>query len=155
MIEQLSQILIEWGIPGMFFSAFLAGSILPFSSEIVIVALIKLGVSPVSLLIAATIGNTMGGMTCYYMGWLGRTDWIEKYFKIKKERTDRMQFFLQGKGALMGFFSFIPFVGGVITVALGLLRSNVWLTCISMLAGKLLRYVILLLAVQGIIDVAF
>lgn len=155
MIEQLSQILIEWGIPGMFFSAFLAGSILPFSSEIVIVALIKLGVSPVSLLIAATIGNTMGGMTCYYMGWLGRTDWIEKYFKIKKERTDRMQFFLQGKGALMGFFSFVPFVGGVITVALGLLRSNVWLTCISMLAGKLLRYVILLLAVQGIIDVAF
>lgn len=155
MIEQLSQILIEWGIPGMFFSAFLAGSILPFSSEIVIVALIKLGVSPVSLLIAATIGNTMGGMTCYYMGWLGRTDWIEKYFKIKKERTDRMQLFLQGKGALMGFFSFIPFVGGVITVALGLLRSNVWLTCISMLAGKLLRYVILLLAVQGIIDVAF
>jgi membrane protein YqaA with SNARE-associated domain len=155
MIEQLSQILIEWGIPGMFFSAFLAGSILPFSSEIVIVALIKLGVSPVSLLIAATIGNTMGGMTCYYMGWLGRTDWIEKYFKIKKERTDRMQLFLQGKGALMGFFSFVPFVGGVITVALGLLRSNVWLTCISMLAGKLLRYVILLLAVQGIIDVAF
>jgi membrane protein YqaA with SNARE-associated domain len=139
----------------MFFSAFLAGSILPFSSEIVIVALIKLGVSPVSLLIAATIGNTMGGMTCYYMGWLGRTDWIEKYFKIKKERTDRMQLFLQGKGALMGFFSFVPFVGGVITVALGLLRSNVWLTCISMLAGKLLRYVILLLAVQGIIDVAF
>jgi membrane protein YqaA with SNARE-associated domain len=119
------------------------------------VALIKLGVSPVSLLIAATIGNTMGGMTCYYMGWLGRTDWIEKYFKIKKERTDRMQLFLQGKGALMGFFSFVPFVGGVITVALGLLRSNVWLTCISMLAGKLLRYVILLLAVQGIIDVAF
>jgi membrane protein YqaA with SNARE-associated domain len=155
MIEQLSQILIEWGIPGMFFSAFLAGSILPFSSEIVIVALIKLGVSPVSLLIAATIGNTMGGMTCYYMGWLGRTDWIEKYFKIKKERTDRMQLFLQGKGALMGFFSFVPFVGGVITVALGLLRSNVWLTCISMLAGKLLRYVILLLAVHGIIDVAF
>jgi membrane protein YqaA with SNARE-associated domain len=155
MMESLSQILIEWGIPGMFFSAFLAGSILPFSSEIVIVALIKLGVSPTALLAAATIGNTLGGMTCYYMGWLGRTDWIEKYFKIKKERTDRMQLFLQGKGALMGFFSFVPFVGGVITVALGLLRSNVALTCISMLVGKLLRYILLLLAVQGIINIAF
>ncbi len=155
MIESLSHILIEWGIPGMFFSAILAGSILPFSSEIVLVALINLGVSPVSCLIAATLGNTIGGMTCYYMGWLGRTDWIEKYFKIKKERTDRMQLFLQGKGAMMGFFSFVPFIGGVITVALGLLRSNVWLTCISMLTGKLLRYILLILAIEGIINMTF
>jgi membrane protein YqaA with SNARE-associated domain len=139
----------------MFFSAFLAGSILPFSSEIVIVALLHLGVSPAALLVAATIGNTLGGMTCYYMGWLGRTDWIEKYFRIKKERTDRMQRFLQGKGAMMAFFSFVPIVGGVITVALGLLRSNVPLTVISMLAGKLLRYVLLLLAIQGIISITF
>jgi membrane protein YqaA with SNARE-associated domain len=94
-------------------------------------------------------------MTCYYMGWLGRTDWIEKYFRIKKERTDRMQRFLQGKGAMMAFFSFVPIVGGVITVALGLLRSNVPLTVISMLAGKLLRYVLLLLAIQGIISITF
>jgi membrane protein YqaA with SNARE-associated domain len=29
------------------------------------------------------------------------------------------------------------------------------LTCISMLVGKLLRYILLLLAVQGIINIAF
>jgi membrane protein YqaA with SNARE-associated domain len=155
MMETLTQILVDWGIPGMFFSAILAGSILPFSSEIVLITLVNLGVSPTALLIAATVGNTIGGMTCYYIGWLGRTDWIEKYFKMKKERTDRMQRFLQGKGALMGFFSFVPFVGGVITVALGLLRSNVWLTLVSMIAGKLLRYVLLLLAIKGVINIAF
>jgi membrane protein YqaA with SNARE-associated domain len=55
----------------------------------------------------------------------------------------------------MGFFSFVPFVGGVITVALGLLRSNVWLTLVSMIAGKLLRYVLLLLAIKGVINIAF
>ena len=26
----------------------------------------------------------MGGMTCYYMGHLGKTDWIEKYCKENK-----------------------------------------------------------------------
>ena len=35
-IETVSQILIDWGYPGLFISALLAGSIVPFSSEIVL-----------------------------------------------------------------------------------------------------------------------
>ena len=89
----------------------LAGSIVPFSSELVMIALVKVGLSPAICVLAATLGNTAGGMTCYYMGRLGKTDWIEKYFKVKKEKIDKMQRFLQGKGALMAFFAFLPFVG--------------------------------------------
>jgi membrane protein YqaA with SNARE-associated domain len=99
-------------------------------------------------LISASLGNTAGGMTCYYMGRLGRIDWIEKYFKVKKEKIDKMQRFLQGKGALMAFFAFLPAIGEVISIALGYMRSNVWLTTASMFAGKLIRYIILLKAMQ-------
>ena len=42
-IETVSQILIDWGYPGLFISALLAGSIVPFSSEIVLLGLVKLG----------------------------------------------------------------------------------------------------------------
>jgi len=38
-IETVSQILIDWGYPGLFISALLAGSIVPFSSEIVLLGL--------------------------------------------------------------------------------------------------------------------
>lgn len=103
-IETVSQILIDWGYPGLFISALLAGSIVPFSSEIVLLGLVKLGLDPTLCLISASLGNTAGGMTCYYMGRLGRIDWIEKYFKVKKEKIDKMQRFLQGKGALMVSF---------------------------------------------------
>ena len=140
-IETVSQILIDWGYPGLFISALLAGSIVPFSSEIVLLGLVKLGLDPALCLISASLGNTAGGMTCYYMGRLGRVDWIEKYFKVKKKKIDKMQRFLRGKGALMAFFAFLPAIGEV-------MRSNVWLTTASMFAGKLIRYIILLKAMQ-------
>ena len=137
-VDSLVQLLIDWGYLGLFISALLAGSIVPFSSELVMIALIKVGLSPVMCVLFATLGNTIGGMTCYYMGRLGNVVWIEKYFKVKKEKVDKMQTFLQGKGALMGFFAFM--------------RSNVWLTTSSMFAGKLIRYAVMLLALQGVIS---
>lgn len=91
-------------------------------------------------------------MTCYYMGHLGRIDWIEKYFHVKKEKIDKMQHFLQGKGALMAFFAFLPIIGSVISIALGFMRSNLPLTVTSMFAGKLIRYIVLLWMMQGAIS---
>ena len=98
---------------------------------------------------AAALGNTVGGMTCYYMGRLGKISWIEKYFKVKKEKVDKMVNFLQGKGALMAFFAFLPAIGEVISIALGFMRSNIWLTVASMFAGKLIRYILLLYVLES------
>ena len=152
-VDTLIQLLIDWGYAGLFISALLAGSTVPFSSELVMIALVKVGLSPAICVLAATLGNTAGGMTCYYMGRLGKTDWIEKYFKVKKKKIDKMQRFLQGKGALMAFFAFLPFVGEAIAIALGFMRSNVTLTVFSMFVGKLIRYIVMLLALQGALSV--
>jgi len=152
-IDTLIQLLIDWGYVGLFISALLAGSIIPFSSELVLVALVNVGLSPAVCVLSAALGNTVGGMTCYYMGRLGRIDWIEKYFKVKKEKIDRMQHFLQGKGALMAFFAFLPFVGEAIAIALGFMRSNLMLTTVSMFIGKLLRYMAMLWALQRALTV--
>lgn len=151
-MDAISQFLIEWGYIGLFIAAMLAGSIVPFSSEIVMVALVKMGLDPTGCIIAGSLGNTLGGMTCYWMGHLGKIEWIEKYFKVKKAKIEKMETFLQGKGALMAFFTFLPAIGEVIAIALGFMRSNIWLTTFSMYMGKLIRYILLLLAMQGVID---
>ena len=49
-VDTLVQLLIDWGYVGLFISALLAGSIIPFSSEIVMVALVKVGLSTVRTL---------------------------------------------------------------------------------------------------------
>lgn len=152
-LELLNQLMIDWGYAGLFLSALLAGSIVPFSSELVLVALVQLGLNPLGCILSAALGNTLGGMTCYYMGRLGKTEWIEKYFKVQKEKIDHMQDFLQGKGALMAFFAFLPFVGEAIAIALGFMRSNVTLTTTSMFAGKLMRYAAMLWVLKGATDI--
>ena len=151
-IDSAIQLLIEWGLPGLFISALLAGSIVPFSSELVLVALIKLGLPPIACLFSATLGNTAGGMTCYYMGRLGKIAWIEKYVQLKKEKVDKMVNFLQGKGAMMAFFAFLPAIGEVIAIALGFMRSNTWITVGSMFLGKLIRYILLLYVLESAWD---
>ena len=154
-LDTLVQILIEWGILGLFISALLAGSVIPFSSELVLIAVAQAGLSPMLCLLAATAGNVLGGMTCYWMGHLGKLEWIEKYFRIKKEKIDKMEKFLQGKGAWMAFFAFLPIIGSVLSVALGFMRSNIWITVIAMTIGKFFRYAIILLAVNGVISAIF
>lgn len=57
--------------------------------------------------------------------------------------------FLQGKGALMAFFTFLPAIGEVVAIALGFMRSNTWLTVTSMFIGKLLRYILLLYVLEN------
>ena len=154
-MNSISELLITWGLPGMFIAAMLAGSVVPFSSEVVLAALVKLGLDPASCLIAATLGNTAGGMTCYYMGRLGKIEWIERFFKVKRERINKMEEFLRERGTVMAFFAFLPALGSVIAITLGFMRSNAWLTSLYMLSGKLIRYILMLLALEGIIDFFF
>lgn len=54
----------------MFLSAFLAGTILPFSSEAVLLACVGLGLDPIWSTIATTAGNVLGGLTCYWIAIL-------------------------------------------------------------------------------------
>ena len=146
--------LIQWGYLGMFLSAVLAGSVVPFSSEAVLAALVlpSTGLNPVICLIAASVGNLLGSLTCYGMGRLGRMDWLEKYFHMKREKVERMQAYLNGRSAFMAFFAFLPIMGSVIAVALGFLRSNIWVVSASMLLGKVLRYVLVILAARGLVN---
>ncbi len=154
-LETLVQILTDWGILGLFISSLLAGSVIPFSSELVLVAVVQAGLDPMLCLLAATAGNVAGGMTCYWMGHLGKMEWIEKYFHMKKEKVHKMEKWLQGKGAWMAFFAFLPILGSVLSVALGFMRSNIWITVVAMTIGKFFRYGLIVLAMKGIVSTFF
>ena len=143
MIEAITTFLVSYGYMGMLIAAFLAASILPFSSEAVMVGLQAAGLDPVALIAYGTIGNVLGSMFNYTIGRLGKMEWIEKYLHVKKEDLDKAHKFMAGKGAWMGLLSVIPVIGDVITVALGLMRANVVIVVISVTISKLARYMLL------------
>jgi membrane protein YqaA with SNARE-associated domain len=133
-------ILIEYGYLGVFIASFLAATVLPFSSEVVLSGVLWAGASYWPCLIAASVGNSLGGMTCYWIGMSGKTEWIEKYLKMNKEKLHKAQEWVRNKGAWSAFFVFLPGIGDFIAVALGFLRANAWIVALSMAAGKTLRY---------------
>ena len=127
----------------MLIASFIAGSVFPFSSEAVMLAMLAAGVDTWELVITASIGNVAGSMFNYGVGRLGRLDWIEKYLHVKKESLDRAQRFMGGHGAWMGFFAFLPILGSAISILLGLMRANIIITLISITLGKVMRYLII------------
>ena len=143
-MDAITHFLIDYGYWGMFISAFLAGSVLPFSSEAVMLGLLAAGVDPVPLLIYGSIGNVMGGMLNYGLGRLGKLEWLKKYFHLKQSSIDRAYQFMGGHGAWMGFFAFLPILGSAITVVLGLTRANLPLSVFSITLGKVMRYSLLI-----------
>ena len=151
-MDAILQFLIDWGYVGMFLSALIAGTVVPFSSEAVLVTLISMGLNPIGCVLAATAGNMIGGMTCYWLGSLGNMLWIEKYFGVNKEKLERAERFVKGRGAWMAFFMFIPFLGEAIGVVLGLMHANAWITAIAMFLGKSTRYIVITLTALGIIS---
>ncbi|MBE6220717.1 MAG: DedA family protein [Alistipes sp.] len=149
-MEAITQFFIDWGYIGLFISAFVAGSILPFSSEVVLTVLVQMGADPTLSLIAASLGNTAGGLVCYGLGYLGNMEWIERWLKIDKQKMDKVSGFVKRYGAVMGLFGVLPWVGEVIIVLLGLMRSNVYITTLTMFIGKFIRYLLIILALQGV-----
>lgn len=143
--------LIEWGYLGLFIATFLAGSVVPFSSELVLSGLLAAGGDNWLCWLAATTGNVLGGMTCYGLGRLGNPVWIERYLKVKPEKLDKVLQFLHGKGAYMAFFTFVPLVGDLLAIGLGYLRANLSLTLLAMTLGKGLRYLLWIFLTRGVI----
>jgi membrane protein YqaA with SNARE-associated domain len=140
----LTDFMIQYSYWGMFLAAFLAGSIVPFSSETVMLALWALGFDPLQLIIYGSIGNVLGSMFNYGLGRMGKLSWLERWFHVKEENLEKAKRFMGGRGAFMGFFCFIPILGSAIAVVLGLTRANIFISVFSIALGKILRYVILI-----------
>lgn len=133
--------LLDWGYLGLFIGSFLAATIIPFSSDVLLVGMLVAGADPVSSVICASIGNWLGGLTSFGLGWLGKWEWIEKIFKISPEKLSRQKAKVDKYGSGLAFFTWLPGVGDVMAIALGFYKTNPKKTAIFMLLGKSARFI--------------
>ena len=134
--------MFELGYWGLFLASFLAATVVPFSSEVILSGMLAAGYAAIPSLILATLGNWLGGLTSFYLGYLGKEVWIEKYLRIDNTKLERFKTFIAGKEAWIAFFCWLPLVGDVIAVALGLLHVSPLRVGIGMLIGKAARYAV-------------
>ena len=83
--------LIDLGYWGLFIGSFLASTLIPMSADVLLVGILALGGNVWACLVIATTGNWLGGLTSYWIGWLGRWEWIERWLKVKEEKLLRQK----------------------------------------------------------------
>ena len=93
------------------------------------------------IVVVATLGNWAGGLISYGMGWLGKLEWLEKYFRVKHESIVKQKARVDKWGPLLAITSWVPFVGDIFAIVLGFYKAKFWPTAWWLLVGKLLRYV--------------
>ncbi len=143
--------LLEYGYWGLLLAAFLAATILPFSSDVLLAAMIVGGYDPLQLWIFAIIGNWAGGMLSYGMGYLGKWEWITKYLRTDRHKVERFMGQAQRYGPIFALVTWLPIIGDPMAIALGFVRSPLGLTAWWMFVGKGLRYVVIIwLTLEGI-----
>lgn len=128
----------------LFGSSFLSATLLPGSSEAVLIALLIAQKGSVyGLLLAASVGNTLGGLTNILLGRLMPATGQGRWY-------DTAMTWLQRWGPAALLFSWLPVVGDLLCVLAGWLRFS-WLPCVLFLAlGKTLRYIVIATAtLQG------
>jgi len=133
----------ELGYFGLFFAAFLAATILPLSSEIVLTALLLSGLSPIALVAIATIGNVLGSLANYVLGYWASLEVIKKWLKISEEEFVRAEQRFVKYGVFSLCFAWVPIIGDPLTFIAGVLRIRLWLFVIFVAVGKLMRYVVI------------
>jgi len=133
----------ELGYIGLFIAAFLAATVLPLSSEIVLSALLLSGLSPTTLVIIATTGNVLGSLTNYALGYWASVVVIKKWLRMPEDDFVRAEQRFMKYGMVSLCFAWVPIIGDPLTVMAGILRIRLRWFLILVTAGKLLRYVII------------
>ncbi|SDG67397.1 YqaA family protein [Propionivibrio dicarboxylicus] len=131
----------EAGLWGLFASSFLAATLLPGGSELVLAGMLRL--HPEQLwpaLLLATLGNTLGGMTSYACG-----RWLPKWQKIESlTQQERVSTW----GAPILLLAWTPIIGDALCVAAGWLRLRAGPCAVFMAIGKFARYWLIAIAMQ-------
>ncbi|CAM3012288.1 YqaA family protein [Vibrio mytili] len=129
----------------LFMTGFLSATLLPGGSEASLVATLSLNQFTVStVVLVATIGNTLGGLTNYWLGlWLPN--------KAQNEKHGHTALKWLAKYGYWGlFFSWLPVIGDPLCLAAGWLRMNLLPCVILIFFGKAARYSLLAVIYLGL-----
>lgn len=125
-------------------AAFLAASLLPFSSELVLAAQIKAGfASTGGLLIAATLGNVAGALFNWWLGRFARHYEGRRWFPFKPDTIAGASARFQRYGTWSLLLSWLPIVGDPLTFIAGVLRVPLLTFLVLVTIGKAARYAVL------------
>ncbi len=124
---------------GLFLSAFISSTIAPGGSEAVLAYMVsEQQINDEKLVLIATIGNTLGALTTWFLGVLAAKKFpAEHLLADKKQKSLGV---VRRWGVWTLFFSWLPVIGDGLCFAGGWLKLPIVFSCIAIFIGKAIRY---------------
>tara|TARA_B110000259_G_scaffold120738_1_gene137131 strand:+ start:133 stop:549 length:417 start_codon:yes stop_codon:yes gene_type:complete len=128
----------------LFVISFLAATILPFSSELTLAGLVATSSYDNSLLlIIASLGNVLGSVVNWILGFYSRDLSTKKWFPFKDEQIEKSSKWFNKFGRWSLLFAWVPIIGDPLTLVAGLLRVKFIEFIILVTIGKVSRYIVI------------
>ncbi|MDX1460142.1 MAG: YqaA family protein [Xanthomonadales bacterium] len=125
----------------LFGSAFLAATILPFYSEVVLFAMLREGGDAAKLVTVATLGNTLGAVVNWLLGLYLLRFQDRRGFYFSRAQVSRAQYWFQRYGFWSLLMAWAPVGGDALTLVAGIMKVRLWLFLVLVGTGKALRYI--------------
>ena len=125
--------------------SFLAATILPFSSEVVLTTMyLSNSFETYYLLIFASIGNIMGSITNWYLGKKITLFQNRKWFPVSREQLERSREYFQKYGLWSLLLAWVPIIGDPLTLLAGVLKVRFSIFFLLVSISKISRYMFIL-----------
>ena len=134
----MHEFILEYGAPALFGISFLAATILPMSSEAAFGAGLLAGIPLEKALVTAGIGNCLGCLLNYGMGYLKRGALLKR---IRHTHSGRVAYrWLKKYGWPALFLSWAPVIGDPITIVAGIFRYRLIFYILIVFSLRIGRY---------------
>jgi len=130
----------RFGLTTLFIASFISATLLPVASEPALYGMLRLNPELFwSAIVVATIGNTLGGVVDWWMGY-GAHRAVDKYSHSRWHA--KALDWLERMGPKACLLAWLPVIGDPLCAVAGWLRLPFWRCTFYMLVGKFIRYVI-------------
>lgn len=131
----------------LFISAFISATLLPGTSEALLLYKLSQNQSVSVLLISATAGNLLGSLVTYGIGVAGNHAARKRWLSIKDETLLKAEHWFQRWGIFSLFFAWLPIIGDPLCLVAGLMRVRLAVFTLIVAVGKFFRYAFLVIMV--------
>ena len=136
----------------LFLVAFLAATILPLSSEVVLAGLSSTSGEKILLLVVASFGNVLGSSFNWVLGKYARNLETKKWFPFSTNQLQKASFWFTKYGKWSLLFAWLPIIGDPLTFIAGVVRLRFVPFLILVTIGKVSRYILIIIGVDWIVN---
>ena len=126
---------------GLFTASFLAATVLPFQSEVLLFGmLLAEHYQWLTLVLVASLGNILGSVVNWGLGRSLAHFEDRSWFPVKREKMARVERWYHQYGKWTLLLAWLPFIGDPLTIMAGILREPLPIFLLLVSVAKVSRY---------------